>query len=262
MAGGGSPREKMTYPACSPALCRDCGRPSCKSPRSLYGRGVGECAGAAGDRGCDFGAHDMNRSGDAACRRSCLQQPETLVRGLGPHRQDRLRILHPITYVIAILCFHGAARGWRQADMMRADGGEVRQRTVCRRRQRRAGRPARGERESAAGAGDGRVRLAAAAPGETLEGAVSAAVAEDGRRLSETVEDGRGRSRVVEDGRRHGGRGERSDKARRGPRDIYCCGGVAARGGGGVLPREPVRARPAVQDMLLQPRLLRGRLFS
>lgn len=123
MAGGGSPREKMTYPACSPALCRDCGRPSCKSPRSLYGRGVGECAGAAGDRGCDFGAHDMNRSGDAACRRSCLQQPETLVRGLGPHRQDRLRILHPITYVIAILCFHGAARDWRQADTMQAEGG-------------------------------------------------------------------------------------------------------------------------------------------
>ena len=122
MAGGGSPREKMTYPACSPALCRDCGRPSCKSPRSLYGRGVGECAGAAGDRGCDFGAHDMNRSGDAACRRSCLQQPETLVRGLGPHRQDRLRILHPITYVIAILCFHGAARDWRQADTMQAEG--------------------------------------------------------------------------------------------------------------------------------------------
>ena len=71
---------------------------------------------------------------------------------------------------------------------------------------------------------------AAAAPGETLEGTVSAAVAEDGRRLSETVEDGRGRSRVVEDGRRHGGRGERSDKARRGPREIYCCGGGAARG--------------------------------
>lgn len=194
----------MTYPACSPALCRDCGRPSCKSPRSLYGRGVGECAGAAGDRGCDFGAHDMNRSGDAACRRSCLQQPETLVRGLGPHRQDRLRILHPITYVIAILCFHGAARDWRQADTMQAEGGR--------------GRTADGA-------------PAAAAPGETLEGAVSAAVAEDGRRLSETVEDGRGRSRVVEDGRRHGGRGERSDKARRGPRDIYCCGGVAARGG-------------------------------
>lgn len=59
---------------------------------------------------------------------------------------------------------------------------------------------------------------------------MSAAVAEDGRRLSETVEDGRGRSRVVEDGRRHGGRGKRSDKARRGPREIYCCGGVAARG--------------------------------
>lgn len=64
----------------------------------------------------------MNRSGDAACRRSCLQQPETLVRGLGPHRQDRLRILHPITYVIAILCFHGAARDWRQADTMQAEG--------------------------------------------------------------------------------------------------------------------------------------------
>lgn len=117
----------------------------------------------------------------------------------------------------------------------------------------------------AGGGGRGRTAdgaPAAAAPGETLEGAVSAAVAEDGRRLSETVEDGRGRSRVVEDGRRHGGRGKRSDKARRGPRDIYCGGGVAARGGGGVLPREPVRARPAVQDMLLQPRLLRGRLFS
>ena len=135
-----------------------------------------------------------------------------------------------IAYAMDFFWIFGAARGWRQADMMRADGGEVRQRTVCRRRQRRAGRPARGERESAAGAGDGRVRPAAAAPGETLEGAVSAAVAEDGRRLSETVEDGRGRSRVVEDGRRHGGRGERSDKARRGPRDIYCCGGVAARG--------------------------------
>lgn len=145
----------------------------------------------------------MNRSGDAACRRSCLQQPETLVRGLGPHRQDRLRILHPITYVIAILCYHGAARDWRQADTMQAEGGR--------------GRTADGA-------------PAAAAPGETLEGAVSAAVAEDGRRLSETVEDGRGRSRVVEDGRRHGGRGERSDKARRGPREIYCCGGVAARG--------------------------------
>lgn len=64
----------------------------------------------------------MNRSSDAACRRSCLQQPETLVRGLGPHRQDRLRILHPITYVIAILCFHGAARDWRQADTMQAEG--------------------------------------------------------------------------------------------------------------------------------------------
>lgn len=208
----------MTYPACSPALCRDCGRPSCKSPRSLYGRGVGECAGAAGDRGCDFGAHDMNRSGDAACRRSCLQQPETLVRGLGPHRQDRLRILHPITYVIAILCFHGAARDWRQADTMQAEGGR--------------GRTADGA-------------PAAAAPGETLEGAVSAAVAEDGRRLSETVEDGRGRSRVVEDGRRHGGRGERSDKARRGPRDIYCCGGVAARGGGWWCPPSRVGSSPA-----------------
>ena len=64
----------------------------------------------------------MNRSGDAACRRSCLQQPETFVRSLGPHRQDRLRILHPITYVIAILCFHGAARDWRQADTMQAEG--------------------------------------------------------------------------------------------------------------------------------------------
>lgn len=168
MAGGGSPREKMTYPACSPALCRDCGRPSCKSPRSLYGRGVGECAGAAGDRGCDFGAHDMNRSGDAACRRSCLQQPETLVRGLGPHRQDRLRILHPITYVIAILCFHGAARDWRQADTMQAEGG------------------ARSDGGRCAGGGNA--------------------------------------------GRDVGGRGERSDKARRGPREIYCCGGVAARG--------------------------------
>lgn len=157
----------MTYPACSPALCRDCGRPSCKSPRSLYGRGVGECAGAAGDRGCDFGAHDMNRSGDAACRRSCLQQPETLVRGLGPHRQDRLRILHPITYVIAILCFHGAARDWRQADTMQAEG-------------------ARSDGGRCAGGGSA--------------------------------------------GRDVGGRGERSDKARRGPREIYCCGGVAARG--------------------------------
>lgn len=196
MAGGGSPREKMTYPACSPALCRDCGRPSCKSPRSLYGRGVGECAGAAGDRGCDFGAHDMNRSGDAACRRSCLQQPETLVRGLGPHRQDRLRILHPITYVIAILCFHSAARDWRQADTMQAEGGR--------------GRTADGA-------------PAAAAPGETLEGAVSAAVA---------------------------------------ARDILLRRGRRAGSFGGVLPREPVRARPAVQDMLLQPRLLCGRLFS
>lgn len=82
----------------------------------------------------------MNRSGDAACRRSCLQQPETLVRGLGPHRQDRLRILHPITYVIAILCFHSAARDWRQADTMQAEGGEVGRRTVRRRRQRRARR--------------------------------------------------------------------------------------------------------------------------
>lgn len=167
MAGGGSPREEVTYPACSPALCRDCGRPSCKSPRSLYGRGVGECAGAAGDRGCDFGAHDMNRSGDAACRRSCQQQPETLVRGLGPHRQDRLRILHPITYVIAILCFHGAARDWRQADTMQAEG-------------------ARSDGGRCAGGGSA--------------------------------------------GRDVGGRGERSDKARRGPREIYCCGGVAARG--------------------------------
>lgn len=157
-----------------------------------------------------------------------------------------------IAYAMDFFWIFGAARGWRQADMMRADGGEVRQRTVCRRRQRRAGRPARGERESAA-------------------------VAEDGRRLSETVEDGRGRSRVVEDGRRHGGCGERSDKARREPREIYCCGGVAARGGWwcppsragsspasspkyaaaakaaaraaffiGVFPaREPVRVRPA-----------------
>lgn len=82
----------------------------------------------------------MNRSGDAACRRSCLQQPETLVRSLGPHRQDRLRILHPITYVIAILCFHGAARDWRQTDTMQAEGGEVGRRTVRRRRQRRARR--------------------------------------------------------------------------------------------------------------------------
>lgn len=82
----------------------------------------------------------MNRSGDAACRRRCLQQPETLVRSLGPHGQDRLRILHPITYVIAILCFHGAARDWRQADTMQAEGGEVGRRTVRRRRQRRARR--------------------------------------------------------------------------------------------------------------------------
>lgn len=103
----------------------------------------------------------MNRSGDAACRRSCLQQPETLVRGLGPHRQDRLRILHPITYVIAILCFHGAARDWRQADTMQAEGG--------------------GRGRTADGA------PAAATPGETLEGAVSARTRRGGGRARYTA---------------------------------------------------------------------------
>ena len=107
----------------------------------------------------------MNRSGDAACRRSCLQQPETLVRGLGPHRQDRLRILHPITYVIAILCFHGAARDWRQADTMQAEG-------------------ARSDGGRCAGGGSA---------GRDVGGAVSAAVAKDGRRLRTDV-GGRGRA--------------------------------------------------------------------
>lgn len=92
-----------------------------------------------------------------------------------------------IAYAMDFFWIFGAARSWRQADMMRADGGEVRQRTVCRRRQRRAGRPARGERESAAGAGDGRVRPAAAAPGETLEGAVSARTRRGGGRAIYTA---------------------------------------------------------------------------
>lgn len=102
-----------------------------------------------------------------------------------------------IAYAMDFFWIFGVARGWRQADMMRADGGEVRQRTVCRRRQRRAGRPARGERESAAGAGDGRVRPAAAAPGETLEGAVSARTRRGGGRAIYTAAAGSPRGGVV-----------------------------------------------------------------
>lgn len=106
----------------------------------------------------------MNRSGDAACRRSCLQQPETLVRGLGPHRQDRLKdpasnhLCH--SYSVFSRCGEGLATGGHDA----GGGGEVGRRTVRRRRQRRARR---------------------------WGGAVSAAVAEDGRRLRTGVGDRR-----------------------------------------------------------------------
>ena len=157
----------------------------------------------------------MNRSGDAACRRSCLQQPETLVRGLGPHRQDRLRILHPITYVIAILCFHGAARDWRQADTMQAEGGR--------------GRTADGA-------------PAAATPGETLEGAVSARTRRGGGRARYTAAAGSPRGEFW-----------RCPPSRAGSSPVgsprYAAAAKAAVRAAffiGVFPaREPVRVRPA-----------------